>query len=372
MKSLYEQVYESLKKEIITAKYQVGDRVPSEKELSDTFQVSRITSKKALEKLMNEGYVYRQRGKGTFVSEFRNSKKEQINRFNKIKPLFGLIVTNFDDSFGSGLITSLEEASSDKCLIIFKCSLGISKREEKIVKELLDFGIDGLIVFPAQAEHYSSEILKMVVDKFPLVLIDRSFKGLATSSVSTDNEDAAKRGTNHLFDLGHEKIGVLMPSHFETTTIKDRLNGIVEAFSEKQLIVNRDLWCSNIKSTLPTPMASKAEDLEIIKEHIKNNPEITALFALEYNIAVLAKTAIEQLNLKVPEDISIICFDSPPWNEIDWKYTHLQQNEEEIGKLTIERLLGMYKGEFKINKDRISATLIEGNTTQRVKAKHSR
>ncbi|SDM58798.1 GntR family transcriptional regulator [Sediminibacillus halophilus] len=366
MKSLYEQVYESLKQEIVAAKYKPGDRVPSEKELSDAFHVSRITSKKALEKLMNEGYVYRQRGKGTFVSESPAGN----GNGRQDKPLFGLIVTTFDDSFGSGVITAIERASEERCLFILKCSLGDPEREERILKELLDYGVDGLIVFPAQAEHYSSEILRMVVDKFPLVLIDRSFKGVAATSVSTANEEAAKTGIDYLFELGHEQIGVLAPANFEATTIEDRLDGIVEAFAEKQVVVSRDLWCSALKSTLPTPLGSKEADIESIKTHLKEHPQITALFALEYNIAILAKTAIEQLGLSVPEDISILCFDSPPWNELEWNFTHLKQRETELGKLAVERLLNMYYEETGFEKDRLPAELVIGSSTKKLKVKH--
>lgn len=367
MKALYEQVYESLKQEIISAKYNIGDQVPSEKELSESFQVSRITSKKALEKLMNEGYVYRQRGKGTFVANFTNKPLQQ-SKYKK--PLFGLVVTKWDDSYGSGLVLTMEGAANDKCMIITKSSFGIPEQEDKIVKELLDFGVDGLIIFPAQAEHYSSEILKMVVDKFPLVLIDRSFKGIAATSVSTDNRTAAKMGIDYLFELGHEQVGVLMPAAYETTTIEDRLDGIVNAFAEKNVVVNRELWCSDIKSTLPTPQAARAKDIEAIKDHIKKYPQMTALFALEYNIALLAKKAVEQLGLRVPQDISIICFDSPPWSELQWNFTHLKQNEEELGRLSIKRMLDMYQGESEIKQDRIPASLRIGQTTAPIQTRH--
>ncbi|UOQ45586.1 GntR family transcriptional regulator [Halobacillus salinarum] len=369
MKSLYEQVYESLKKDIVASKYQVGDRVPSEKELSETFQVSRITSKKALEKLMNEGYVYRQRGKGTFVAEFEQNRLRSHNG-KRDQPLFGLIVTTFGDSYGTQLITSIVESSFDQCMMILKCSFGDPAKEEKLVKEMLDYGVDGLIVFPAQAEHYSSEILKMVVDRFPLVLIDRSFKGVAATSVSTENEAAAKEGTDYLFELGHEHLGVLIPHSFETTTIEDRLNGIVHAFAEKKGIVNRDLWCSGIKSTLPTPQATKEEDIAVIKEHIKKNPHITALFSLEYMIALLAQTAIHELGLRVPEDISILCFDAPDWSGLEESFTHFKQDERELGRLAVKRLLDMYHGETKIKKDRISAKLVIGSSTKEINAKH--
>lgn len=362
MKSLYEQIYESIKQDIVSAKYKVGDQVPSEKELSEYFNVSTITTKKALEKLTNEGYVYRKRGKGTFVSKNTLDMGNVKNNVKMKKPLFGLVLTTFDDSFGNKLIASIEEASHDNCCIILRRSLSIPNREDKVIKELLEYGIDGLIISPAKAEHYSLEILKMVVNQFPLVLIDRSFKGLATTSVSTDNKQAAKKGINHLLDLGHENIGILIPKDNGTTTIEDRIKGIVEAIADRKMIVNHDLWCSEIKSPYLTHEDTK-KDIEVIKNHIKNNPEITALFALEYNIAVLAKQAVEQLGLKIPEDISILCFDSPPRNALEWNFTHLQQNEEEIGQLALSNLLEMYNGNFSIDDIRVSAHLVEGNTT---------
>ncbi|TCP30835.1 DNA-binding LacI/PurR family transcriptional regulator [Scopulibacillus darangshiensis] len=363
MKALYLQVYQSLKKDIIDGKYTAGDRVPSEKELSDFFRVSRITSKKALGKLVEDGIVYRQRGKGTFVADNWGAKDEEsVGK----KPVFGLIVTNFDDSYGSKLLSSIENASDEKCFIILKRSLGSPDREEKIIKELLDLGVDGLIIYPAQAEHFSSEILKMVVNRFPLVLIDRYFKGVAAASVSTDNAGAAKKGIEFLFDLGHEQIGVLSPRAMETTTIEERFGGIVQAYAERNVIANRELWCTEIKSTLPSPKATIEEDIETIIRHLKKKPKITALFTLEYNIALLAKRAVKQLGLRVPEDMSILCFDGPENDMMGWNFTRLQQDEDTMGRVAITRLLDMNDGKFSIKKERFSAALIEGDSTLRL------
>ncbi|GAB2566443.1 GntR family transcriptional regulator [Gracilibacillus alcaliphilus] len=364
MKPLYEQIYKSLREDIISAKYQIGDQIPAEKELSKQFNVSNITIKKALEKLSSEGLIYRTRGKGTFVSNQKNENLTTKNNQGTKKPLFGLIVTTFDDSFGNRLIGGIEDAAQDTCHIILKRSLSIPEREDKAIRELLDYGIDGLIISPAKAEHYSREILKMIVDRFPFVLIDRSFKGLAATSVSTDNEKAAKEGIRHLIDLGHEHIGVLIPKDNSTTAIEDRIKGVVEAIVEKKVVVNRELWCAEIKSPYPTHKDT-AKDIETIKAHLLKYPQITALFALEYNIAVLAKQAVEQLNLRIPEDISIMSFDSPPRNALEWNFTHLHQQEEKIGQQALDSLLDMYHGNFEMKKDiRIPAQLVEGTTTK--------
>ncbi|QQZ10084.1 GntR family transcriptional regulator [Heyndrickxia vini] len=65
---LYHQVKDYLEEKIILGEWDPGYQLPTEKELSAHFQVSTITVKRAIHDLVNKGILYRQRGKGTFVS----------------------------------------------------------------------------------------------------------------------------------------------------------------------------------------------------------------------------------------------------------------------------------------------------------------
>lgn len=65
---IYHQLYEILREMILAGEWKVGDLLPAEPELMQTFDVSRITVRKAVELLANENLVYKRRGKGTFVS----------------------------------------------------------------------------------------------------------------------------------------------------------------------------------------------------------------------------------------------------------------------------------------------------------------
>lgn len=65
---LYAQVENSLRQKIISGELEVGERVPTEQELCDQFGVSRITVRRAVQNLVEEGLIYRLRGRGTFVS----------------------------------------------------------------------------------------------------------------------------------------------------------------------------------------------------------------------------------------------------------------------------------------------------------------
>ena len=65
---LYYQLEEQIKKSIISEELQPGDVLPSERELSENYQISRMTVRQAITNLVNKGYLYREKGKGTFVS----------------------------------------------------------------------------------------------------------------------------------------------------------------------------------------------------------------------------------------------------------------------------------------------------------------
>src|SRR6187402_642047 len=106
--SLYEQLYSYVAQEIRNGTLKPNDRVPSEKELAEQFNVSRITSKKALERLYQDGLIVRIRGKGSFVAETPlpqdAGKTGSRNNSQSVSKLIGVIVPDYADSYGLRLV----------------------------------------------------------------------------------------------------------------------------------------------------------------------------------------------------------------------------------------------------------------------------
>jgi GntR family transcriptional regulator len=71
----YLWVYNSLKSQMESEDYKVGDFLPPEPELQKTFHVSRTTVRKAVEMLAQQGFVYIRQGKGTQVLDFKATQK---------------------------------------------------------------------------------------------------------------------------------------------------------------------------------------------------------------------------------------------------------------------------------------------------------
>jgi len=68
----YQQLRDLIIRQILNGELQPSDRVPSENELVESMQVSRMTANRALRELNDEGYVERVAGRGTFVADFRS------------------------------------------------------------------------------------------------------------------------------------------------------------------------------------------------------------------------------------------------------------------------------------------------------------
>lgn len=66
---LYAQIHEKLRRQIERDELKAGAAVPSERELAGLCKVSRMTARQALNALKSEGFVYQERGVGTFVSK---------------------------------------------------------------------------------------------------------------------------------------------------------------------------------------------------------------------------------------------------------------------------------------------------------------
>lgn len=65
----YYQLYEILQGKIIRGEWQPGELIPSESELLEQYEVSRSTVRQALDMLVQDGLIYRQRGRGSFVAQ---------------------------------------------------------------------------------------------------------------------------------------------------------------------------------------------------------------------------------------------------------------------------------------------------------------
>lgn len=112
---LYFQLKTLIMDEIKSGTYKVGNAIPTEKELSERFQISRTTVRQAITELVQEGWLYRVKSKGTFVTQPKISQDfiKKLESFN-------------DQILRAGMTPSTEVLE----LKVIKASLTIAKALE--------------------------------------------------------------------------------------------------------------------------------------------------------------------------------------------------------------------------------------------------
>ncbi|WEG14680.1 GntR family transcriptional regulator [Pullulanibacillus sp. KACC 23026] len=376
---LYEQIFNDLLMQIKTGKLSPNDRVPSEKELAVQFQVSRITSKKSLDKLAQIGVIERIRGKGSYVTnrlpdfaelDLQEDAQSKMTELDTKAGLIGLIVPDFlSDGYGRDLLRSIEKQCSKYQLnLIIKCTYGVQEEEELAIKTLIQRGVKGLIIYPVNGEHYTEALLRLVVDKFPLVLVDRYLKGIPANAVYTDHREASIKITDYLLDRGHRYIAFISPPEEFTSSIEERLTGFTSAHLQRGLAVNPDYMITELFSTLPIFDFNHEfiEDQLKLEAFIHRNPQVSAFIACEYEIALVLSHVLKKLGKRVPEDYSIACFDHPKIPNTDVVITHIKQNETKMGIKAVNNILDQLNQKDGPIQTVIDFCLIEGSSTKEV------
>lgn len=90
---VYYQLKEIIKEKIIQGIWQVGQCIASERELTETYGVSRMTVRQALGELVKEGLLIREKGKGTFVCEPKVKQEDMMSFSDIIKKAGRKLIT---------------------------------------------------------------------------------------------------------------------------------------------------------------------------------------------------------------------------------------------------------------------------------------
>ena len=362
--ALYMQIYNDLLEEIKSSKYAKNERLPTELELSKKYYVSRITSKKALNMLAEKNYIIRIKGKGSFVSPHVLQSTGKI-----VGKTVGVIMPNFFDAYGKGILYAIEEkCRKNNMFCMLRLTWDDQAYESKSIEDMIEYGVSGLIINPVHGHYYNKIVLKQILDGFPVVVIDRKLRGIPSSFVGTNNVLAGEKAMDYLISKGHKKIAIFSSKPKRTSSLEDRLKGALRRAENEDCLdvqVKANLWQTHKSHTPDSFEKSNA----IIAEHLTNYPETTAIIAANYQIAAVVKHAVTSFGLKVPDDISIICFDSPsngcPLSEaLLFEFTHVRQKEREIGEKAFDVMLKLMNEEtskaFDIEFD---SDIIEGNST---------
>lgn len=360
-KPLYEQIYLKILSDIRQGKYEKGIRLPSEKELCEIYNVSRITGKKAMDMLAERNVIVRMPGKGSFVNEgWEDNANQAVEQDIEAQQVIGVIMDGFGGSYGYKVILGIEKKCRELGFgMMLHCTNGSKEEETKAIEEMIRHNVEGMIIMCVHGENYNSTVLRLAIERYPVVLIDRCLKGVPVSFVGTDNHLAAKELTDWLFDKGYEKICFVSHCDVDTPTIVDRQMGFVDSHLERGLSTNESLWITNLKATLPAYRTEDAlqEDFATIEAFIHEHRDIKAFFAVEYDIAKIVQRVVKKLHLE--DAYTIVCFDGYDSIIGDYEFTHVCQDEVLIGETSVAILKDKLKHKYHIDPVLVPYRIIE-------------
>jgi DNA-binding LacI/PurR family transcriptional regulator len=306
-KAKHVQLKEILINEINNDGCPAGTRLPSELELIRQYAVSNTTVHKALAALEHEGYIYREKGRGTFVADYKKSNGLKDKRILGFVTIFsGMLGASLFNDMLNGIVDGMQ---SHGCEMIFRSSGDVTEREVQHINELSDM-VDGLVIFLSEKANVTEDVklalARLQERRIPFVLVDRYINGLNCNYVVTDNFAGAYGAVEHLKRLGHKSIVLLSHDDWRNVTSSiDRVRGYEQAVADFNIDVdlNRHEIFLSRESCINFSYERVVENImEVCGGH-------AAVAATEYHLAVGIVETAQRMGFKVPEDLAVTGFD---------------------------------------------------------------
>lgn len=305
-KSLYHQIFDSIKESIESKQYEADQQLPTEQELTKRFGVSRITVKRALDELEAEGYIYRRQGSGSFVmpeAERGGAKDEPFSQ------MIGFILPSFSSS---GLSEYIQGASDEAASRGYHLSIHTTHentaKEREFLLGLPKGGIKGIIYYPTNARSNMDMIYAMYMNNYPILTIDKHCEGLPVGNVVADNHGGGKMAADHLIKLGHSRIAFVSSVGLDAApSVKNRYFGYCQALMENDILNDPELVILDFLEECSLHGQQNYYEL-LINRLI--NCGVTAVQAENDSVAINVMKAALAAGVAVPEQLSVVGFDN--------------------------------------------------------------
>ncbi len=254
---------------------------------------------------------------------------------NDQEKTIAIIVKDMNYPFYTSIATGVKEYANSKGYAVMVASSENDHEWEKKFTHLFSAkDIKGTIIAPivegtTEIEH----LFKLKMLNYPFVLLE-AVKGIQANVVTIDNLAAIKKAVKYLINSGHTKI-VHFAGPPSSSHTKERIEGFRHAFSESPLVFSKDM----IVSVGPLYEESYSKTLEFF--HNKRREDYpTAIVCFNDMQALAVMMALKELNIKVPEDISIVGNDDIYYARIyPVPLSTIRAPQHEIGRKAAEILI---------------------------------
>jgi DNA-binding LacI/PurR family transcriptional regulator len=277
----------------------------------------------------------------------------------------GLVVKQIDNPYFTKVMRSVLVFFNERGYTVLLGSSELSpEKEQESVETLLRQRVEGLILSPLQGHGTDIRyISRLIRDQFPLVLLDKVPK-VQANVVDIQNKHASAEAINYLIQLGHRRISYYEGPDYSLHN-KERLNGFKQAMTKNNL------------QLLPSSIRKAGVYIDdgyhtAMRQFSESGNTPTAIFCFNDLVAIGVMNALFDLNIRVPDDVSIIGFDDIEFcNAVKVPLTSIRIPAFEIGKAAAGLLLKQIENKTKNLKEviELKAPLVLRASCARVKKK---
>ncbi len=217
-----------------------------------------------------------------------------------------------------------------------------------------------MIFLGGNPDKYSEDFEKI---KIPCVLVSNEASAVSNtilSSVSTDDCAASEYATEYLIKKGHKKIGVIGGDIESSEITRNRYKGFLKAMKKNGLDFDE-------KKSYAVSKYSFDGGAAAVRQLIKQNSEVTAVFTMADSMAIGACRALFDMGFSVPEDISITGFDGLPYADYySPRITTIRQQADRLADDGLAILLNSLERNEPARHELIPFEFIEGESVRNI------
>ncbi len=247
----------------------------------------------------------------------------------------GVIIKDLNYPFYTSIASGVKEYAEGKGYsVIVSSSESDHECEKKFSHFFSTKDIKGAIIAPVvEGSSEIEHLFKLKMINYPFVLLE-DVKGIQANVVAIDNLKAIKRAVKYLIDNGHTKIVHFAGPPNSSHTL-ERIEGFRHAFSERTLVFRKDM----IVSVGSGYEESYKNTIEYFKNRVKEDYP-TAIVCFNDQQALAVMSVLKELNIKIPDDISIVGNDDIYYARIyPVPLTTIKAPKREIGRKAAEILI---------------------------------
>ena len=274
----------------------------------------------------------------------------------------GVVIPELNNTFCAEIITGMEDVlrSHGYATIVCDCRTD-RKLEQEAVEFLIRRRVDGIINMPVDEE--GKHLRKFQKTGKPIVLIDRRIQGISCDSVLVDNRKAAEDAVQCFIKNGHRNIGIIGGPE-GIFTAQERLSGYSKALKEAGIPIRGSLIFHGDYT-----IQGGVRGLE---ELVRSNPDMTAVFVTNYEMTMGAMIGVNELGIKIPEQLSMIGFDNLQFaRACNPKLTIVSQPTDgiarEVARIMLEHLENGKKESEEFFTEKLQTEIIEGKSVNTLK-----